>query len=138
MAFPVVVALLFTLLNAVKPVLIDDTAYLYFARQIAAKPLDPYGFAIFWWDHPEPANQVLAPPVFLYYLALVLRTTGDDPFVWKLALLPWSLLLAFSLQALLRRFARGVERPFLVLLVLSPALLPSLNLMIDVPASPCP
>jgi len=133
-ALPIVAAVLFTLVNAVKPVMIDDTAYVYFARQIASRPLDPYGFALFWWDAPQPANEILAPPVFSYYLALVVSTTGEDPFVWKLALFPWSLLLAFSLQELLRRFAPGMERSLLVMLLFSPALLPSLNLMIDVPA----
>ena len=52
---PLALALLVVGANAVKPVLIDDTAYLAFARHIAAHPLDPYGFAFFWYDKPEPA-----------------------------------------------------------------------------------
>src|SRR5262249_39195553 len=55
-------------------------------------------------------------------------------FLWKLWLMPFSLLLVFSLHALLRRFARGLELPLLALTVLSPAVLPALNLMIDLPA----
>ncbi len=145
-AFPVLLAVLYTALNAVKPLQIDDTAYEYFARQMAATPLDPYGFTVFWWDHPQEANEILAPPVFCYAWAVVHRFT-NNPVVWKLCLLPWSLLLVFGLQSLLRRFAlsppplspegrggKGLERPLLVMLVFSPGLLPSLNLMLDVPA----
>ena len=88
---------------------------------------------MFWWSYPQPANEILAPPVFLYSWAIVRRFT-DNPVVWKLGLLPWPLLLVYGLQGLLRRFAAQLERPLLVMLVLSPALLPSLNLMLDVPA----
>jgi hypothetical protein len=66
-------------------------------------------------------------------LAIVHRFT-DNPFLWKLCLLPWSLLLVIGVQGLIRRFAPRVERPLLVMLVFSPALLPSLNLMLDLPA----
>ncbi len=124
----------FTLLNAGKPLVIDDAAYYYFARQIASAPLDPYGFAIFWYEAPQPANEVLAPPVLPYWWALALRLFGDQPFAWKLWLLPFSVLLVGSLYALARRFARGAEGPLVLLLVLSPAFLPALNLMLDVPA----
>jgi hypothetical protein len=127
-------AALYTGLNAPKPLHIDDAAYEYYARQMASRPLDPYGFALFWWDRPQPANEVLAPPVFPYSWALLRSLTGERPWLWKLGLFPWALLLVGSLYALLRRFCRGVEGVCTVLLVLSPALLPSLNLMLDVPA----
>src|SRR5581483_10299133 len=66
-------ALACTLLNAVKPLTIDDTAYHDYAAQVAHRPLDPYGFAMFWWYQPEPANEVLAPPLFFYWSSLALR-----------------------------------------------------------------
>ena len=59
----VALALLYTLLNSLKPLLIDDSAYYYYAAQLARHPFDPYGFEVFWYQAPEPANQVLAPPV---------------------------------------------------------------------------
>jgi hypothetical protein len=133
LTFPVLLAVVYTALNAVKPLHIDDAAYECYARQMGAKPLDPYGFAVFWWEWPQPANEVLAPPVFCYSWAVAHRFS-DKPVVWKVCLLPWSLLLVFGLRGLLLRFARKLERPLLVLLVLSPALLPSMNLMLDVPA----
>src|SRR5258708_37283803 len=54
--------------------------------------------------------------------------------LWKLWLLPFSLLFIWSLHALCRRFARGLEMPLVWMTVLSPTFLPSLNLMLDVPA----
>jgi 4-amino-4-deoxy-L-arabinose transferase-like glycosyltransferase len=128
-------ALACTLLNAVKPLTIDDTAYHSYAAQVADKPLDPYGFAVYWWDRPEPANEVLAPPLFFYWWALALRLFGENVFLAKTALLPFTALLAYALYALARRFARGMELPLVALVLFSPTILPSLNMMLDVPAA---
>ncbi len=122
------------LLNALKPLTLDDPAYHAYAAQIAAKPLDPYGFTIHWYQHPTPAGDVLAPPVFCYWWALGLRLLGDSPILWKLGLWPWCLTFAGALNALLRRFARPIALPLLWMTVLSPAVLPALNLMLDVPS----
>jgi hypothetical protein len=130
----VVLAALYTGLNAFKPPHIDDAAYFYFAHQIAAHPLDPYGFSLLWYDEPNRANDILAPPVVPAWWALQLRVFGDSVSLGKLGLLPWAVALAAVLYELFRRFARGLEMPLTWLTVLSPALLPSLNFMLDVPA----
>lgn len=127
-------ALVYTLLNAIKPVHIDDATYYAYARQIAAHPTDPYGFSLMFLSRLLPANQVLAPPVLPYWWAPAIALFGPRPFLWKLWLLPFSLIFVLSLGSLLRRFARGMEPPLLCLTVLSPLFLPSLNLMLDVPA----
>jgi hypothetical protein len=127
-------ALLYTLFNAPKPLLIDDAAYYYYAKQIAHDPLRPYDFAMFWYQWPHPAMKVLAPPGLPTWWAIAYRLFGEQPFLWKLWLLPFSVLFVFALHALFRRFARGVEMPLVVLTVFSPTFLPSLNLMLDVPA----
>jgi hypothetical protein len=124
-------ALLFTGLNSFKPLTLDDTVYWHYARHIASHPLDPYGFRL---AGAQSANAVLAPPALLYWWAAALRLGGDHPFLWKLALLPFALAFTFSLAALGRRFAPRLELPLTFLVVLSPALLPCLNLMLDVPA----
>lgn len=131
---PLLLAVLFTGLNAIKPLQIDDTAYEYFARNIAENPLDPYGFAMFWYTRPEPANGVLAPPVLPYWWALVRSLVGEEPILWKLGLFPWAMLLAHGLNGLLLRFARPLATWLLPALMISPALLPSFNLMLDIPA----
>jgi hypothetical protein len=130
---PIVLAAAMTGLNALKPPCIDDTAYLAVARQIAAHPLDPYGFDQFWYDRPQPANEVLAPPVLPYWLGLGIAIFGGNIVALKLWLFPIALLLTVSLRELLSRFASGVETPVLVGLALSPEVLPGFNFMLDVP-----
>src|SRR5262249_36298561 len=127
-------ACVFTLLNCFKPLHMDDVAYHAFASHIAEHPTDPYGFDLFWDGQVKPAFQVLAPPLLPYWLAAALHLFGDRPFLWKLWLLPFAVVLVFALHTLARRFARGLERPLVAMAVLSPALLPSFNLMLDVPA----
>jgi 4-amino-4-deoxy-L-arabinose transferase-like glycosyltransferase len=128
-------ALLFTVLNSFKPLCIDDTLYYYNARQIAAHPLEPYGHSLFWNDLPSPAIEVLAPPLFSYYWAIAIRLFGERPMLWKLWMLPLSLLLVFSLAALFRRFATGQELLLTCLTILSPVFLPGFNLMLEVPVA---
>src|SRR5690348_7059043 len=83
-------ALLYTLLNAVKPLQVDDAAYYYYAAQLAEHLTDPYGFTVFWYQWPQPANTVLAPPVLPYWWSLAIRLFGERPFFWKVWLLPFS------------------------------------------------
>jgi len=130
----VLAALLLTLLNAFQPLTIDDTVYYEYASHISQHPQDPYGFEIFWGERPQPAFEVLAAPLLPYWWAGALRLFGDRPVLWKLSLFPFALLLAASLYHLLALFARGLERPLLWLMILSPVVLPSFNLMLDVPA----
>jgi 4-amino-4-deoxy-L-arabinose transferase-like glycosyltransferase len=118
-------------LDAVKPLTIDDAGFHAFAAQIARHPLDPFGFLFMGVN---PAMQTLAPLLLPYWLAGALRLLGEQPWLWKLSLLPFALLLAFALHALLRRFARGLELPLTAMLLLSPTFLPAWNLMADLPA----
>lgn len=131
---PLALAALVTLANAAKPVTVDDPAYLVYARHISAHPSDPYGFSVFWWEAPEPAMNVLCPPVVPYWLAAGECVFGESVVLLKLWLFPFVYLLAWALRASLMRFARGSEGIALPLLMLSPAVLPTVNLMLDVPA----
>jgi hypothetical protein len=119
------------LLDALKPLTVDDGGFCYFAAQIARHPLDPFGFDLMG---EKPAMQTLAPLLLPYWLAGAMRLLGEQPWLWKLSLLPFALLLAFALHALLRRFARGLELPLTAMLLLSPTFLPAWNLMADLPA----
>jgi 4-amino-4-deoxy-L-arabinose transferase-like glycosyltransferase len=131
---PLILAAVVTLLNAAKPAVVDDTAYLLFARHVAADPLHPYDFKLFWYYQPEPAMEVLAPPVLPYWLAAGMKVFGENLFLLKLWLFPFVWILCASVQWLLRRFAPGVEREGLIVFALSPAVLPLLSVMLDVPA----
>ena len=94
----VVLALIFTFLNALKPLVTDDSAYYYYARQITRDPLRPYAFDIFWYQAPEPANSVFAPPLLPYWWSIALALFGERPFLWKLWLFPFSFLFVWALQ----------------------------------------
>lgn len=128
------IAAAITLLNALKSLHIDDPFYYLLARQIVAHPLDPGGFDMFWFEWPTQASDRLVPPLLPYWLAASMALFGDQPFAWKLCLLPFTLLLVFSLHTLAHRFASAVAMPVVVLIAFSPAILPGFNLMLDVPA----
>jgi hypothetical protein len=130
----VILSLLLTSLNCVKPLHVDDDAYVAFASHIADHPLSPYDFTIFWGYCYRPANQVLAPPVALYWLAAAQKLFGDDVAVWKMAFFPFNLLLSVSLYALFHRWAPRIALALTWTIVLSPAVLPATNLMLDIPA----
>lgn len=130
----VLLAIVLTGLNALKPLHVDDTTYCFNAHQIAAHPFDPYGYNILYFSDPLPALHVLAPPVQPAWWALGIRLFGERPVLWKVWMFPFALIFVASLASLLRRFAPSSATSLLILLTLSPVILPSLNLMIDLPA----
>lgn len=122
-------AALITALNAFKPPVIDDPAFLSYAQHFADHPDRPYAFVYYG----KQANDNLVPPMLPAWLACGIPLVGNDPVALKLWLFPIMLLLTVSLRAVLCRFAPGMETPLLILTVLSPWLLPSINVMLDVP-----
>jgi len=131
---PLAVALVLTMLNSIKPLHIDDAAYYQYAAHFAKHPFDPYGFEVYWGPTLQPAHRILAPPLLPYWWAVGIMLFGVQPFLWKLWLFPFCLVFALSLHTLFRRFASGLETPMLWMTALSPTFLPSLNLMLDIPA----
>jgi 4-amino-4-deoxy-L-arabinose transferase-like glycosyltransferase len=121
-------------INVIKPLVVDDSAYYAFAAQIAQSPFDPYGFDIHWYDHPQHAFTVLAPPVLPYWWAISIRLFGDEPWIAKMWLWPWCFVLSAAVFSLARRFATSIAVAATWMIALSPSVLPSLNLMLDVPA----
>jgi hypothetical protein len=126
-----ILAVLITFLNSLKPLHMDDGDYYTYATQIARAPLDPYGFEV---KVGVPANHYLVPPVLPYWLAVASTLFGDHLALWKWWLLPFAVLFVVSLYYVLGRFARGLELPLVCMTALSPAFLPSWNLMLDLPA----
>ena len=75
-----------------KPFNIDDTLFVYEARQIAQHPLDPFGFKVNWYLDAIPmAYETRNPPLASYYSAAAAVFVG-----WS----ERSLHLAFLLPAL--------------------------------------
>jgi hypothetical protein len=127
-------SLIWTALNCFKPVHIDDTLYLLFSRQIASHPLDPYGISPFWFQWPEPAFWLPAPPVFFYWLSFPLRLGIATPWILKLWMFPFALIFTHSLCTLLRRVAGSYWVILAAMTILSPLFVTGLNLMLDVPS----
>jgi hypothetical protein len=130
---PAALALVWTAANAAKPLHIDDGTYYRFARQVRAHPLDPYGFPILYFYAPLPANHVLAPPIVPYWWAAGIALFGEVPWLWKLWFFPLAGLFVFSLWDLLQAFAPRHAKLMLFVTVLSPAVFPAYNLMLDIP-----
>ncbi len=133
-AWIVAIAASMTLLNAIKPLHMDDAIYHSYATQIAAQPGNPYGGAINdYWTPPKDGMDVLVPVFLPYWWSWAYRIHGDNTFLCKLWLFPFSLLLIGGAWGLARRFARGTEPAIAAMIAFSPAILPSLNFMLDVP-----
>ena len=75
-----------------------------------------------------------SPPLLPAWLAVGMRVLSERDNVLKWWLLPFALTLVLSLDALLRRFAGGLQRPLLAMIVLGPLVLTSFALMLDIPA----
>ena len=128
----ILVACVLTVLNAVKPVHMDDNVYIAYGVEFIAHPLNPYDFN-FGSPNFISANQLLVPPVLPYYLGTGIALLGDNPILFKLWLFPFALLLSGSFYYLFKRFAPGYETNLLWFTVLSPAILPGFNCMLEIP-----
>ena len=129
-----VVAIVLTVLNALKPPTSDDPAYLRQAAWWAAHPLDPLGGEVLWYQTLVPTRVAASAPVGIAWLALGERVVGEANLALKLWLFPIAWLLAWAIDQLLRRAAPRLATPLLVLTVLSPTVLPGFDFLLDVPA----
>ncbi len=74
-AIGLTVAVLLPFLN--KAFYVDDTLFIWIAKQIGRHPLDPYGFDINWSSFQQPMSVVMQnPPLCSYYIALVASIAG--------------------------------------------------------------
>jgi hypothetical protein len=127
-------ALALTLLDAATPVTVDDPAYLRQASWWAAHPLDPLGGEALHYQTLVPAARNAAAPVAIGWLAIGVRLFGRDAVALKLWLFPFAWLLVWALDRLLQRLAPDLRAPALTLAAVSPAIVGSFHLMLDVPA----
>jgi 4-amino-4-deoxy-L-arabinose transferase-like glycosyltransferase len=122
-----------TAINLYKPVHLDDTAYLETAHAFLKSPLHPLSQTLNWADSAEPIHHLNQPPLWSVVMAVVMSVFGDSEIALHLTM---SLFVGLALL-LFHRLARIVagERalPMTVLFGIGPALLPSQNLMTDVP-----
>jgi len=112
---------------------IDDTLFVYVARQITQHPLDPYGFKINWYRDAVPmAVETKNPPLASYYLAAAASLVGWSERALHLAFLVPGLAVVLGTYRLAQRFTGS---PFLAAIatLLTPGFLVSANsVMCDV------
>lgn len=113
---------------------IDAPVFVAVAEQIAAHPLDPYGFELVW----DPTSPRVAefnhnPPLLSYWLAPVIALAGPAEWALHAALLPFPLIAALCFLGIARRVTGSGLAPA-ALLVCTPAfLLLATTLLLDVP-----
>ena len=117
-----------------KAVHVDDTLFVLAARQIAAEPLDPYGFDVHWYREYMPMADVTKnPPLQCYWLAAVGVVTGFSVLAMHAAAILPALAAVLGTWVLARRWS---SRPAIAALstLFAPAfLVSSTTLMCDVP-----
>ncbi len=120
--------------NAWKPVHIDDTAHLAIAEHILRDPVHPMSGVVHWGERPAPIHDLNQPHLFFYALAATLALDRSLVLAHLLVSL-FAGLGAISLYRLARSIDLDVRRSAwaVVAFLLGPALLPSQNLMTDVP-----
>jgi len=103
-----------------QPVHIDDPIFLQTARNIINNPLDPYGSITNWSGTPEKLFDFFSnPPLFSYYLAVVITIWGESERAMHIACVPFALMAGIGMFFLSRRF--GVpELASALFLILSP------------------
>ncbi len=129
-----VIVLFHAWVSLAKPVHIDDTHYVYAARHVFVDPWTPFGNIINWKQEPGPAYlDNINPPGFYYLLAGWMAIVGESQEAWHLLPLAFVALAAWALIGIAGRFCRR-PRVATALVLLSPTVLPSANLMVDLPS----
>jgi 4-amino-4-deoxy-L-arabinose transferase-like glycosyltransferase len=106
---------------------IDDTLFLYVARQITQHPLDPFGFKVNWFLDAVPmAYETKNPPFAAYYIAAAATIVGCSERALHLAFLLPALAVVLGTYRLAQRFTKS---PLLAAAatLLTPAFLVSAN-----------
>ncbi len=119
---------------ATKAFHMDDTLFLWCARQIHISPFDFFGFAANWYGFERPMFEInINPPLVSYFIALVAYLFGWNEVALHLAFLIPAVFFSLGTYRLAKHFC---EMPCLAAItaVLTPSFLVSAtNVMSDVP-----
>ena len=87
---------------------VDDTLFVYVARQITHHPLDPYGFKVNWFLDAVPmAHETKNPPLASYYIAAAASVIGWSERALHLAFLLPAVAVVLGTYRLARRFTNS-------------------------------
>jgi len=113
---------------------IDDTLFLYAARQIRENPLRPYDFSVNWYGTTRGMWGVTKnPPLTSYWLAALGAVWGERERAMHTGFLPFAGLAVLGMFALSKQFVRNPWPPTLALACCPAFLISATNLMADVP-----
>lgn len=132
-AIALLLAVVMNAANLLEPVAVDDVCHHYYAAQVAAAPTAPYEFEPVWHQKPVPGWTIMVAPVHSYYWAPGIWLFGDSVVGWHLWFLPVQWLFCYSLLSLLHRWLRRGAVAITTAIALGPAVLPGLNLMLEIP-----
>lgn len=127
------IAIVMNAANLFEPMSVDDVCHHYYAEQVKNAPLAPYEFEALWHQKPVEAWTIMVAPVHSYYWAPGIWLFGDSVVGWHLWFLPVQWLFCFSMLLLLHRWLRRGAGWVTAGVALGPAVLPGLNLMLEVP-----
>ena len=123
-----------TSFNITKPVHIDDSEYLQIARYIITNPLHPMsGTKSVYPSLTTSISQTNHPLLIPYYLALTILIFGQSELALHLSMSVFTFLAIFSTYLIAKKFVPKYSDITTIIIILSPAFLPSQNLMTDVP-----
>ena len=89
---------------------IDDPLFLWTAQQIAAHPLDPFGFSVNWTGAPEPMWHAMQnPPLCSCFIASVASVFGWSEVTLHAAFLLWAVPAVLGTFTLGQRFCRNLD-----------------------------
>ncbi|MBW7957925.1 MAG: glycosyltransferase family 39 protein [Deltaproteobacteria bacterium] len=112
---------------------IDDTLFVWTARQILESPWDFYGFNGNWWSYESAAHDFIKnPPLTSYYMALIALFTGFSERALHIAFLVPALFAALGAYALALRFTKMPLAAALAAVATPAFLVSSTSLMCDV------
>ncbi len=113
---------------------IDDTLFLWAAKQIAQHPLNPYGFSVVWYGTAMPMSEVTKnPPLAAYFLAFVGSCAGWSEHVLHLASLVFSVAVILGVYQLGRDMTRSPVLAAGLTLAAPGFLVSATSVMSDVP-----
>jgi 4-amino-4-deoxy-L-arabinose transferase-like glycosyltransferase len=117
-----------------KPFHVDDPMYVWTARQIAAKPLDFYGFTVNWEGHEQPIIEVMKnPPLVPYFIAGAAMVVGWSETALHASFLLFALLAMAGMYFLAAHFCRQPLGAVLLMLFCPAFLVSATTLMCEVP-----
>jgi 4-amino-4-deoxy-L-arabinose transferase-like glycosyltransferase len=112
----------------------DDTLFLYAARQITQHPFDPYRFEVNWYRTPQPMwMQTMNPPLDSYAIAVAGKLVGWSERALHLAFLLPALVVVLGTYRLARRFTSSSLVAAGATLLTPVLLVSATSVMCDVP-----